>query len=106
LDENIHAALASQLRQRGIGAHNVYDLQQHGWTDAALLQDAATQGRVLVTHNISHFVTLHRSYLAEDRPHAGIVVTPVRPIGTLLARLTTLHETTTTEEMANTLRFL
>jgi hypothetical protein len=106
LDENIHAALASQLRQRGIDAHNVYDLQQHGWTDAALLQGAAAQGRVLVTHNISHFVTLHRSYLAGGQTHAGIVVTPVRPIGILLARLIMLHETTTAEEMANTLRFL
>lgn len=74
--------------------------------DAALLQDAADQGRALATHNISHFVTLHRSYLAEGRPHAGIVVTPVRPIGTLLTRLIALHETTTAEEMAITLRFL
>ena len=64
------------------------------------------QGRVLVTHNISHFVTLHRSYLAEGRSHAWIVVTPVRPIGTLLTRLIALHETTTAEEMASTLRFL
>jgi len=34
------------------------------------------------------------------------VVTPVRTIGTLLTRLMTLHETTTVEEMGNTLRFL
>jgi predicted nuclease of predicted toxin-antitoxin system len=106
LDENIHAALASQLRQRGIDAYNAYDLHQEGWTDAALLQEAATQERVLVTHNISHFVTLHRSYLAEGRSHAWIVVTPVRPIGTLLTRLIALQETTTAEEMASTLRFL
>lgn len=38
--------------------------------------------------------------------HAGIVVTPVRPIGTLLTRLATLHATTSVEEMRNTLRFL
>lgn len=106
MDENVHAALAPQLRQRGIDAYSVYDLQREGWTDAALLQEAAAQGRVLVTHNISHFVTLHRSYLAEGQPHAGIVVTPVRPIGTLLVRLIALHKTTTAEEMASTLRFL
>jgi predicted nuclease of predicted toxin-antitoxin system len=102
----VHAALAPQLRQRGIDACSVYDLQRQGSTDMVVLQEAAAQGRVLVTHNISHFVTLHRSYLAEDRPHAGIVVTPVRPIGTLLTRLIALHETTTAEELANTLRFL
>lgn len=71
-----------------------------------VLQEAAGQGRVLVTHNISHFVTLHRSYLADGRSHAGIVVTPVRPIGTLLTRLITLHESAAAEETANTLRFL
>ncbi len=94
------------MRQRGIDARSAYDLRQQGWTDAALLHNAAAHGRVLVTHNISHFVNLHRAYLAEGRPHAGIVVTPVRPIGTLLSRLVTLHETTTVEEMGNTLRFL
>ncbi|THJ25532.1 MAG: hypothetical protein CAF45_000410 [Nitrospira sp. CG24E] len=50
----MHAALAAQLRQHGIDAHNVYDLQQQGWTDAALLQHAAAHSRVLVTHNIRH----------------------------------------------------
>ena len=95
-----------QLRQRGIDAHSVYDLQQQGWTDAALLKDAAAHGRVLVTHNMNHFMTLHRSYVAEGRSHAGIVVTPVRPIGTLLTRLVTLHETTAAVDMHNALRFL
>jgi hypothetical protein len=51
-------------------------------------------------------VNLHRSYLAEGRTHAGIVVTPVRDIGTLLARLVTLQETTSAEEIHGTLRFL
>ena len=98
--------MAPQLRTRGIDAHNVYDLRQQGWADAALLQSSAADGRVVVTHNIRDFIALHRSYLAQGRSHAGIVVTPVRSIGTLLTRLMTLHETTTVEEMVNTLRFL
>lgn len=100
------AALAPQLRPRGIDAHNVYDLQQQGWSDAALLQSSTATGRVLVTHNIRNFVVLHHAYLTKGHAHAGIVVTPVRPIGTLLARLVMLHESTTTEDMRNTLRFL
>ena len=98
--------MAPQLRTRGIDAHNVYDLRQQGWSDAALLQSSAADGRVVVTHNIRDFVALHHAYLAQGRSHAGIVVTPVRTIGTLLTRLITLHETTTVEEMGNTLRFL
>ena len=103
LDENIDAALASQLRARGIDAQSVYDLGQQGWSDAALLQYSVEAGRILVTHNIGDFVTLHRSYLAEERLHTGIVVTHVRYIGTLLTRLVKLHEVVSTEEMQNTL---
>jgi Domain of unknown function (DUF5615) len=95
-----------QLRTRGIDAHNVYDFRQHGWSDAALLQSSAATGRVLVTHNIRDFVVLHHAYLTEGRAHAGIVVTPMRPIGALLTRLVTLHETTVADDMRNTLRFL
>lgn len=98
--------MAPQLRTRGIDAHNVYDLRQQGWSDAALLQSSAADGRVVVTHNIRDFVALHHTYLAQGRSHAGIVVTPVRTIGTLLTRLMTLHETTTAKEMGNTIRFL
>jgi hypothetical protein len=94
------------LRTRGVDAHNVYDLRQQGWSDAALLQSSAADGRVVVTHNIRDFVALHRTYLAQGRSHAGIVVTPVRTIGTLLSRLLTLHETTSADDMRNTLRFL
>lgn len=94
------------MRTRGVDAHNVYDLRQQGWSDAALLQSSAADGRVVVTHNIRDFVALHRTYLAQGRSHAGIVVTPVRTIGTLLSRLLTLHETTSADDMRNTLRFL
>ena len=98
--------MAPQLRARGIDAHNVYDLRQQGWSDAALLQSSAAAGRIVVTHNIRDFIALHRTYLAQGRSHAGIVVTPVRAIGILLTRLITLYETTTAEEISNTLRFL
>lgn len=91
---------------RGINAHNVYDLQQQGWSDAALLASSAAAGRVIVTHNIRDFVALHHSWLTQGRTHAGIVVTPVRPIGTLLTRLVTLHETSAVDDMRNTIRFL
>ncbi|MBK5280626.1 MAG: DUF5615 family PIN-like protein [Nitrospiraceae bacterium] len=49
--------MAPQLRARGIDAHNVYDLRQQGWSDAALLQSSAAAGRVVVTHNIRDFAS-------------------------------------------------
>ena len=106
LDENVDAALAPQLRVRGIDAESVYDLHQQGWSDAALLQYSTAAGRVLVKHNVGDFVTLHRSYVTQGQLHAGIVVTHVRYVGSLLTRLVTLHEASSSEEMNNTLRFL
>jgi hypothetical protein len=98
--------VAPQLRARGIDTHNVYDLRQQGWSDAALLESSAAAGRVLVTHNIRDFMMLHQTYLVQGRVHAGIVVTPVRAIGTLLTRLVILHESIAPDDIRNTLRFL
>lgn len=94
------------MREQGIDALSVYDVHQQGWTDAALLAYAASQNRVLLTHDIRHFVTLHHQYLAEGRSHAGILVTNERYIGQLLDRLDALIQAVTAEEMTKTLRFL
>lgn len=49
-----------------------------GATDEELLAHAAADGRVLVTENVVDFVELARRWAAEDRPHAGIVLTNPR----------------------------
>jgi len=94
------------LRERGIDALSFYDMHQQGCADATLLAYAASQNCILLTHNIRHFVTLHRQYLAEGRSHAGILVTNERYIGQLLDRLLALIQVVTAEEMMKTLRFL
>jgi len=102
----VDADLAPQLHRHGIDALSVYDVRQQGLDDPAVLAYAASQGRVLLTHNIRHFVVLHHRFLAEGRSHAGILVTNETYIGRLLTRLLTLLPTVTSDDMTNHIRFL
>jgi hypothetical protein len=102
----VDADLAPQLRQRGLDAVSVYDLNQQGLSDEAILEQAAGQQRVLLTHNIRHFVALHRQYLAKGRSHSGIVVTNERYIGRLIERVLAFASTVPAEEVGNQVRFL
>ena len=43
-----------------------------GWDDPDHLEYAASHGYVLLTHNPRHFNTLHQSWQAQGRTHAGI----------------------------------
>lgn len=94
------------MRRRHIDATSVYDIKQQGWDDESVLTYAAREIRVLVTHNIRHFVALHRRYVSEGRTHAGIVLTTERYIGRLQEALLNLTEGTTGEDMTGQIRFL
>jgi hypothetical protein len=85
--------LVPQLRARGIDAHNVYDLRHQGWADASLLQSSAANGRLVVTHNIRDFVTLHHTYLARiiNEHFCSIADRPPRQAFGRRARPSDLH---------------
>jgi len=61
---------------------------------------------VLLTHNIRHFVALHRRYLEAGRGHAGILLTNETYIGHLMTRLLAFIPSVNPEGMKNQLRFL
>ena len=58
--------------------------------------------------NRGHFCRLHARWLAEQRPHAGILVARQQPysIGRQMRRLLRLVAAQTAEEMQNRLEFL
>ena len=66
--------VAQQLRSAGADAIAVSE-RTYLWqsTDAALLELATTESRVLVTDNVKDFGILERSWLAQGRLHAGLV---------------------------------
>ena len=67
-------ALLRGLRARGIEATTVLEEQKVGESDRAQLEYAWQTKRVLYSFNVSDFCRLHKEYLTDGRPHAGIVV--------------------------------
>ncbi len=48
--------------------------------DHLLLEEAARQGRAVVTYNARDFANVHRTHLAAARSHVGIVLIATRTI--------------------------
>jgi predicted nuclease of predicted toxin-antitoxin system len=91
LDEDQDPSVAAGLRQIGIDAVSVYDLGRAGQAlaDEFWLEEAATQGRVLVTYNRADFQALDQQWRSVGRSHAGILwcterSIPRRAIGELI----------------------
>lgn len=84
LDEDVRPLLARLLRDRGWDTVAAGEASRLGASDDEQLAWAATQGRVLVTHNATDFVALAAAWTRVGREHAGILVAPQAPIGWLL----------------------
>lgn len=69
---------------------------------------AAAQDRVIFSFNIGDFCRLHAEFLADQKSHAGIVVSRQQrySIGEQMRRLLKLIGTKTADEMRNQLEFL
>jgi Domain of unknown function (DUF5615) len=92
-NENIPLQVVTELRRLG---HDVLTSLDAGTANAAVpdlevLAFAATDSRILLSHNRRHFLTLHRNRMVD---HAGIVVCTVDPDFSRLAQR--IHETVTT----------
>jgi predicted nuclease of predicted toxin-antitoxin system len=86
LDEDVRAQLAIILRDRGYEAIHVNELGRRGALDAELLEYATESGRTILTHNVSDFVLLDRTWRHTGREHPGIVVSNQLPLGDLRRR--------------------
>ena len=67
-------AIAEHIRNAGgdaIAVSESVDLRQS--TDAALLELAARESRVLVTDNVKDFRALEKAWLAQGQLHAGLI---------------------------------
>jgi predicted nuclease of predicted toxin-antitoxin system len=103
LDENLSPKIAAQLRQRGIDAVCVRDLQLLGDDDHNHLQRATQEERVLVTAD-ADFLRL----AAEGAEHAGIVFGSLQShsIGDWVKLLELLCLIVTPDEMLNHVEFI
>jgi predicted nuclease of predicted toxin-antitoxin system len=109
LDEDFHPDLAEAIRQRGFDCQNTAEAGMSGRTDEEQLQHATAQGRCILSFNVRDFMILARQWAQAGRPHAGIVVTSQvsrQALGQLLGRILQMLNTTTADEIRNTIRFL
>lgn len=77
-----------------------------GVPDETQLAFAMQQNRVIFTFNTRDFTQLHKTYLAADQHHAGIIVSDQVQVGILLRRLLKLIDAKSAEEMTDWLEFL
>ncbi len=102
LDEHVHPAVASGLRQRGV---DVLTAQQAGMlsaSDEEHLALSAQDHRVIVTQD-EDFLRLH----AAGRLHDGIVYAPQHTgVGHFVRHLMLVYDLLSAEEMKNHIEFL
>ena len=74
VDEDVFPCLKFILDEWGHDAEAVELAGLEAWPDPDVLDEAARQGRVLVTFNVVDFERLDRQYRARGQAHAGIIV--------------------------------
>jgi hypothetical protein len=76
--------------------------------DAEHLDYATEQGRVLCTFNVGDFYRLHSEYVAQGKPHAGIIFMRQQPlsVGEQRRRLLNLMASRSADELKNWVEFL
>ena len=106
-DEDVSAGIVENLRQRGFDVLSARDADRLHLDDAAQLAFAVAEQRALLTHNRYDFEQQHTRYLAEARPHYGIILAMRRPSDSaVVVRLLALLNSVTGEEMINQLRYV
>ena len=79
LDEMLNRGLAEHLRKEGWDATAISEnVELLGISDSEVLSLAHTQGRVVITLNVSDFARLHAQTLTSGRSHSGIWCIPSR----------------------------
>lgn len=103
LDENVPAAVASALRNRGIDVSTTPEQGLLGADDPVHLEFALHDGRVIFTQD-ADFLRLHTA----GAPHAGIVYGQQDQctIGSIVRMLVLLYECSTMEDMRGRVEYL
>jgi hypothetical protein len=109
LDADYDPIVARRQRARGFDVVSAHEVGMSDADDAEHLVYAADRGRALLTFNIKDFAPLHAQWMADGRPHSGIVVSRQyrrREVGELLRLVENLLQLATDEDLANRLVYL
>jgi hypothetical protein len=108
-DENFDADIVRGLRRRfpNIDVVRVQDAGLSGADDPAVLEWAAREGRIVMTHDISTLVSFAFERVASGRPMPGVFAARSSgPIGSTIEDLVLLAECSVHEEWDGQVRFL
>jgi predicted nuclease of predicted toxin-antitoxin system len=106
LDEDVWPGLSVALRERGFDVVHVYEVERGGLPDADQLAYAVQESRAILTHNARDFVPLAVKYFFDNRPHAGVILSPQIERGELLRRTLNLLSSLSAEGIGDTIRYL
>ena len=101
-------SLVRALRARGVDVVTALDAMMIEQGDAEHLDYATQQGRVLCSFNVGDFFRLHTDYIAQGKPHAGIILMRQQhySVGEQMRRLLRLLANKSAEDMKNWIEFL
>jgi hypothetical protein len=108
-DENFNADIVRGLLRRlpDLDIARVQDAGLSGADDPAILEWAAREGRIVLTHDISTLVTIAFERVAIGRPMPGVFAARSRgPIGSTIEDLLLLAECSVSDEWEGQVCFL
>ena len=108
LDEDaMNRRLVEALRGRSVDLTTPGEIITTGLSDEEQLILSHTQNRVFYTFNVGDFCQLHSQFVAENRNHAGIIIsTQDYSVGEQMRRILKLIAARSAESMVNELVFL
>ena len=108
LDEDSQdQSLLRALRARQIDVITVQDTKTEGTTDLQQLRLSTQEKRVLYSHNIGDFCSLHTEFLTNDENHTGIaLLAQDYSVGEQVRAILEFMTHCTAESMENQLQFL
>ena len=107
-EDSMQRSLVRALRARGVDVITALEAGLIEREDAEHLDYATEQGRVLCTFNAGDFYRLHSEYVAQGKPHAGIILMRQQyySVGEQMRRLLRLVTSKSADEMENWIEFL
>jgi predicted nuclease of predicted toxin-antitoxin system len=107
-EDSMRRSLVRALRARGVDVITALEAGMIEREDVEHLDYATEQGCVLCTFNVGDFYRLHSEYVAQGKPHAGIILMRQQyySVGEQMRRLLKLMASKPADEMKNWVEFL
>ena len=102
-EDSMRRSLVRALRVRGVDLITALDVGMIERKDVEHLDYATEQGRVLCSFNVGDYYRLHTDYVAQGKPHAGIILMRQQfySVGEQMRRILKLMASRSADEMRN-----